>query len=120
MTSFKNTLYRFLFSKLGIILTPLITSGVAIGATKLTGLGVNIETEQQLQIAGWLSAALVTIAQGLLIKKAGDATEKIQEATGAIPDRVAGEETIKKVEQAVVSSPKKLPRNYKPISGPGK
>lgn len=112
----KDFFYKLLFSKAGPYITGAIVSGLAILSTKGASYGVELTPEQQVQVAGWLSNAIVTIGLGLLINKAATATKKIQVATGVTVDGVAGDETVKGVEDAVTSPPRKLPT----IGGAGK
>lgn len=112
----KNAILKFLMSKSGLILTPLFTSGVVFAATKLAPLGVVLDESQQAHLTAWLTTTLVALVSGLLLNKAGNAAVKIQQATGEVEDRVAGDKTVRAVKNAVTSPARKLPT----IGGAGK
>ena len=106
----KNLLLKFLMSKSGLILTPIITSGVVLAATKLAPLGIVLDESQQAHVTAWLTTTAVAIVSGLLLNKAGNAAVEIQVATGAEVDRVAGDNTVRAVKNAVLSPARRLPR----------
>lgn len=110
----KDFLFKFLMSKVGLVITPLITSGVVLAVTKLAPLGIVLDESQQAHVTAWLTTSAVALISGLLLNKAGNANAKIQVLVGAkVVDRVAGDETIAAVADTVVSPPRPLPSIFR-------
>ena len=111
----KNAILKFLVSKLGLVLTPIIGSGIALLAAKLGAIGVVIDPDQQVAFAGWVATAIITLTQGLVLNQNADGVKEVQHVLRVPVDGVPGDVTIEGAAEAVTSPPKRLP-----IGGPGK
>ena len=105
----KNAILRFLMSKKGIWLTPLVAtfvSFVSVSVAKWNGdLAATID---QGTLTEWLVAAIgiiiMALVNGPALTKAGDGIELAQIAEGLKPDRVAGPKFKAKFESKIASS----------------
>jgi hypothetical protein len=105
----KLALLRFLMSRRGVWLTPLIAvavGSVTVAVARYNGdLGAMIDEKS---VTAWLVEAIaiviLALANGASLKRAGDGIELAQVAKGLKPDRVAGPKFQAAFEEMIAES----------------
>lgn len=102
MQKLKIVALKFLYSKSGAILAPVIAGAFTYLGTELAKFGITLTEDQQNSIVAWVTASIIALLQFFLAKHAGDTNEKVQEAVGGIEvDRYVGPVTIKAIARQV-------------------
>jgi uncharacterized membrane protein YeaQ/YmgE (transglycosylase-associated protein family) len=96
----KNAILRFLVSRAGGILTPIVAGLVGAGVAKIAALDPNLAgTIDQVAVTGFVLAAIMSALNAWTNKVQADGVKQIQFDVGAKVDGIPGPNTQAKVQR---------------------
>jgi hypothetical protein len=101
----KNLIFKTLFSKVGPLVTALVSWALGWLVTFAAGLGIFLDANLQLHISSALTGLIWLTINHLVNKYAGDRVEVIQKAYGLEADRWLGPVTTR-----AATDPKQAPK----------